>query len=266
MKTPFLIASLFLLLLWPAFLEGKIKDKPEILLYLPFDEGEGQLTADESGLGHKTEVVKAKWVQGKFGKALEFNGKGQYARTKAHPSFAFKAKDEITVMAWIKQATAAVGVIIYNRPQGNDCNFGFRSENQGISWFYFGDGDWQGVKSDPPNLIPLNKWVHVAATNIFGEGQTQMKVYINGKERKTVKGWGPGEADPISLEGPIDIGSRWAGQDHLFNGVIDEVQIYRGIFSQEELQKIIQGPASEFLGLQPKAKLTTTWGVLKQHL
>ena len=263
MKTPFLIASLFLLLLWPALIEGK--EKPEILLYLPFDEGKGQLTADESGLGHKTEVVKAKWVQGKFGKALEFNGKGQYARTKAHPSFAFKAKDEITVMAWIKQATAAVGAIIYNRPKGNDCNFGFRSEGQGISWFYWGE-DWQGVQSDPPNLIPLNKWVHVAATNIFGEGQTQMKVYINGKERKTVLGWGPGEADPLSLKGPIDIGARWAGQDHLFNGVIDEVQIYRGIFSQKELQKIIQGPASEFLGLQPEAKLTTTWGVLKQHL
>ena len=141
MKTPFLIASLFLLLLWPALIEGK--DKPEILLYLPFDEGKGQLTADESGLGNKTEIFKAKWVQGKFGKALEFNGKGQYARTKAHPSFAFKAKDEITVMAWIKQATAALGAIIYNRPQGNDCNFGFRSEGQGISWFYWGE-DWQG--------------------------------------------------------------------------------------------------------------------------
>ena len=70
MKTPFLIASLFLLLLWPALIEGK--DKPEILLYLPFDEGEGLLTADKSGLGNKTEVFKAKWVQGKFGKALEF--------------------------------------------------------------------------------------------------------------------------------------------------------------------------------------------------
>jgi len=263
MKTPFLIASLFLLLLWPALIEGK--DKPEILLYLPFDEGKGQLTADESGLGNKTEIFKAKWVQGKFGKALEFNGKGHYARTKAHPSFAFKAKDEITVMAWIKQATAELGAIIYNRPKGNDCNFGFRSEGQGISWFYWGE-DWQGVKSDPPNLIPLNKWVHIAATNIFGEGQKQMKVYINGKECKTVLGWGPGKTDPLSLKGPIDIGARWAGQDHLFNGVIDEVQIYRGIFSQKELQKIIQGPASEFLGLQPKAKLTTTWGVLKQHL
>ena len=137
MKTPFLIASFFLLLLWPTLLEGK--EKPEILLYLPFDEGEGQLTADESGLGHKTEVVKAKWVQGKFGKALEFGRKGQYARTKAHPSFAFKAKDEITVMAWIKQFKAddhPHHAIIYNRPQGDDCNFGFRSVEQAITWFY----------------------------------------------------------------------------------------------------------------------------------
>ena len=97
-------------------------------------------------------------------------------------------------------------------------------------------------------------------------GRGKNRCYINGKERKTVLGWGPAEADPLPLKGPIDIGACWAGQDHLFNGVIDEVQIYRGIFSQKELQKIIQGPASEFLGLQPKAKLTTTWGVLKQHL
>ena len=47
MKTPFLIASLFLLLLWPAFLEGKIKDKPEILLYLPSDEGKGTVDPDK---------------------------------------------------------------------------------------------------------------------------------------------------------------------------------------------------------------------------
>ena len=46
MKTPFLIASLFLLLLWPALIEGK--DKPEILLYLPSDEGKG--TVDPTGL------------------------------------------------------------------------------------------------------------------------------------------------------------------------------------------------------------------------
>ena len=44
MKTPFLIASLFLLLLWPALIEGK--DKPEILLYLPSDEGKGTVDPD----------------------------------------------------------------------------------------------------------------------------------------------------------------------------------------------------------------------------
>ena len=71
-------------------------------------------------------------------------------------------------------------------------------------------------------------------------GRGKNRCYINGKERKTVLGWGPAEADPLPLKGPIDIGACWAGQDHLFNGVIDEVQIYRGIFSQKELQKIIQ--------------------------
>ena len=40
-----------------------------------FDEGKGGVAGDSSGEGNDGEVVKAPWVDGKFGKALDFDGK-----------------------------------------------------------------------------------------------------------------------------------------------------------------------------------------------
>ena len=39
-----------------------------------FNEGKGGTAADASGNGNDGEIHGAKWVDGKFGKALEFNG------------------------------------------------------------------------------------------------------------------------------------------------------------------------------------------------
>ena len=41
-----------------------------------FDEGKGNIAEDASGNGHDGEIRKAKWVEGKFGKALKFDGDG----------------------------------------------------------------------------------------------------------------------------------------------------------------------------------------------
>ena len=56
---------------------GKSQAGPEGLVgaWL-FDEGKGNVAKDASGNGHDGEIRKAKWVDGKFGKALEFNGDG----------------------------------------------------------------------------------------------------------------------------------------------------------------------------------------------
>ena len=41
-----------------------------------FDEGKGNIAEDASGNGHDGDIRKAKWVKGKFGKALKFDGDG----------------------------------------------------------------------------------------------------------------------------------------------------------------------------------------------
>ena len=46
-----------------------------LILYLPFDEGLGKKAEDKSQYGHHAQLINNyKWVDGKFGKAVEISG------------------------------------------------------------------------------------------------------------------------------------------------------------------------------------------------
>ncbi len=64
-----------------------------------FDEGKGNVAKDASENGHDGEIRKAKWVDGKFGKALEFNGDGDQVLV-AHND-ALNIEGKLTVEAWV---------------------------------------------------------------------------------------------------------------------------------------------------------------------
>jgi len=55
-----------------------LAEEQGLLLYLPFDEGSGKVAKDISGNGNDGQIIDAEWVNGKFGKALSFNGKTAY--------------------------------------------------------------------------------------------------------------------------------------------------------------------------------------------
>lgn len=50
-----------------------------------FDEGKGNVAVDSSGKGLDGKLIgNPTWVDGKFGKALEFDGKAAYVEVPAH--------------------------------------------------------------------------------------------------------------------------------------------------------------------------------------
>ena len=81
-----------------------------------FDEGKGDVATDASGNGLDGEFNgKPKWVEGKFGEALEFDGKSAYVQIPAHEN----PNDAITVSAWAKSPTATwnqPGWMVEKRP------------------------------------------------------------------------------------------------------------------------------------------------------
>ena len=51
-----------------------------------FDEGAGKVAIDSSGSGLDADITKPEWVDGPFGKALEFDGGGAFLEIKTTQS------------------------------------------------------------------------------------------------------------------------------------------------------------------------------------
>ena len=285
MKALVLIAG-FLLFLMPSLVSGKQRRGLDLVLYFPFDEGKGKTTQDLSRFRNNGKLEgRGAWRKGKFGNALYLcrevscGGEPGLVQTPQHEIFAFGEGEEITLTAWINVDPAHVGIkltgtraIIYNRPQGTQANYGLRMDRVDPSFFYRDekDRDFHRI-TGIWDAIPLDKWTHIAATNTFGNPEA-MKIYLNGKlQRANMNGgtkpddWsqGDGAKPPMITEGPITIGGYGKFFD-AFQGLIDEVMIWKGIFTQAEIQEIMLAPGIEFLGVEPRDKLATTWGTLKQ--
>ena len=71
-----------------------------LILYHMYDEGEGTLAADASGNGHDGEISNPDWVDGKFGKALQFGGEGSDVFVTVESTPALNV-NECTFGAWI---------------------------------------------------------------------------------------------------------------------------------------------------------------------
>ena len=74
-----------------------------------FDEGRGNVAKDSSPNGNDGELIAGpKWVEGKFGGALEFDGSGTSVETESADKltgFELGDKTDFTVTAWFKTDT-----------------------------------------------------------------------------------------------------------------------------------------------------------------
>ena len=77
--------------------QAAIKDET-LVLYFSFDEGSGKTVKDLSQYGNDGDIVgDAKWVDGKYGTALQFTKEGDHVEVKSSDSL--KLNDQITLMA-----------------------------------------------------------------------------------------------------------------------------------------------------------------------
>ena len=71
-----------------------------------FDEGKGEVAKDSSANGNHGELIGGpKWVKGKFGQGLEFDGKGTSVETESADKltgFKLGKKTDFTATAWFK--------------------------------------------------------------------------------------------------------------------------------------------------------------------
>ncbi len=218
-----------------------------LVAYWSFDEGAGKTATDATGNGHDGEFAGApKWVAGKFGTALEFDGVDDHV--KVEDDDGLDLTDEITLMAWFNPSAALTSrrMMVKN--------------NSIFVIFDFGNANSVDFLVKPDNLFAQSKttdwkvgqWYHFAGTF---DGKT-LRVYINGQLE--------GEAANNKPIAPSNL-ELWIGGDDngrptdWFPGKIDEVRLYDKALSGADIQNVMDTPAD----VQARGKLTTTWGRLK---
>lgn len=237
---------------------------PDLVLYFDFEEFDGDTVIEKSGRGYNGKINGdvEQSDDGRFGKAAHF-ATGSFLDLNGPNINPDDIPTEgMSVIAWINVEGIA-DMAIFNARAGNSV------------WLVHpearGDGNyrWLNRSSDNQTLFDIragknqaNDWVHYAGTFSREEGMAYL--YINGEEVANEKARASGK-----IAGDWDMGARVGyniDDNRPFNGLMDELNIWKRALTQEEVKSIMDNGMTEHLAVDAQGKLTTTWGNLKSAL
>ena len=220
-----------------------------------FDENQGITATDSSGNGHDGNIKGAKWVPGKIGTALEFDGDGNIVEIPHDKAFDLTT---YTASAWIKtEPTGKWQTVIGKEPiAGNPRNYGvyIAGDTKLLGVNYTTGGNWKTAFSE--TIAADGKWHHVAATY---DGKA-LRAYMDG----VLEGETQTDIPPDHNTEPVRIGRWGAPRGDFMEGMIDEVAIFSEALTEDEIQDITMN-LRDALAVEASGKLTVKWGALKQH-
>lgn len=190
---------------------------------------------DDSGNAHNAVIYGAEFVDGKFGKALSFDGVDDYVQ--ALGTYTFSGTNQITVIAWFKLTDhKAYDGIVCSKSE-SCCEYRIMADPSLYPFYNPGQHSDQTVESYTFNK---NTWYHYAMT-VQGGGQAN--IYLNGELIHASSKGVPLELPDITnsfiigMDVPLGTGSDIT-PNHPFNGLIDEVRIYNRALTAEEIKLI----------------------------
>ncbi|MEX0777052.1 MAG: LamG domain-containing protein [Phycisphaeraceae bacterium] len=202
----------------------KAPDKDEhTVLLLHLDEGEGDVAADQSGLNNHGKISGATWCEGKFGKALEFDGVDDYLSCLGErhrpPHFDFGETTDFTIEFWINSTSTRRGAPLINkklRGSFDDPGFYVYLDN-GKAKAAVADGINQVVVSHPQGVTD-GQWHHIA---LVVERKANATLYVDGVAGDSVNV--SYLTDVTNPKRELRIMDR--GHDAGTKGMVDEIRI-----------------------------------------
>ena len=242
-----------------SFVEAELTDG--LVMYLPFDEGQGDVAGDLSGNDHNGSLEGPEWTEGAFGKALSFNGEDAFVEVPFSDDFLIT--EGITLGAWI---TANVpfdpqwkGVI--NAQQSTYGPFLMQTGGDSkaeVGLFLVGAWTWlRSSQSLEPGVFH-----HVVAVYDMNDG---LHIYFDGEldDGEGSAGVKPGAIDEAPGES-IVVGHNYGYEGRFWDGDIDEVVIYNRALSADEVAQLYLAPPVA-AAVEPGNKLAVTWGQMKSR-
>lgn len=225
------------------------------------EEGSGSVLKDSTGNHEDGEIFgEAVWVDGKFGKALRFDGTSTYVVVPASPDFVMLNSGDFSFAAWFKTDVSAAdrGTWICVLQQG-DLNgtgrtwlgIGPNTAATEQTYTYVGGGFTYGIP------IEVGEWFHLAVVVEENGAADTIQVYSNGKPEA------PSSKGMESCAGDYFIGvHKSLDPVNLWQGLIDEIIIMNKALSEAEVNDLMNAGLA---AVESRGKLSTTWGSLKTN-
>ena len=240
----------------------------QLLVHYKLDETAGTIASDSSGKGNDgTLSGDPQWAAGWMDGGLEFNGED--AITLPAERMGLRS-DAGTVAFWMNMSEITGGINTLFWGGDNTTGGGFGPENEmhiqvevpvadiwigGEFGFYLrGDpnnihlhsdpnkGDAPGTMPVSPILVDDGQWHHIAGT--WGNEDGNAKLYFDGQLLHEI----PYDWTNISYPLTNIYLGQMANGGRTFSGLLDEVQIYGGALTVDEIQTVIA--SSEILNLK----------------
>ena len=226
-----------------------------------FDEGKGGVAVDSSEHGNDGEIHGAKWVDGKFGKALEFDGAGNWVEVPHSNTVGFKAGVSFTITLYFKGDKVGGSLVGKN----------YEDTSQVLPWYliwdngskntvslYLRDSASTSFPAHGTTPIADDKWHFIAGradassgkASIWVDGKMEAEVDFNKKD-----GYG-------TSEGVFHIGRHY---DRYTAGIIDDVALFNVALEEEDMDSLMDNGVETAAAVDPVNKLATTWGRIKNH-
>jgi len=252
----------------PSFAEIDSEDIVGIWL---LDDDSGEVARDSSDNGNDGEIFGAEWTDGKFSKALQFDGVDNHVDMLDINNIPTES-DPRSITAWFYTETPGstyknnISSIVQQAEDANGAGKLFC-----IALRYYSDTDTEtvGLWGNSRNVlgvggeIEIDMWNFVAVTY---DGSTT-KLYVNGTEKMS-------GTPALNTSGAHKNNFYIArlndtNYNGVFSGIVDEIGFFNRALTANEIKDIMdQGLAQAALGLaavSSAGKLATKWGLLRNQ-
>lgn len=230
--------------------------KENIVAAWTMDEGSGKTVHDVAN-GNDGEIKGgAKWVDGKFGKALNFDGSSGYVEIPFNESLRVINQGDFTLAAWFMPnavPTENKEVFQQGDKNGTGRTWLFIAANVGeIRSWLGGAGTYSGVN------VKAGEWYHAAVVVTEGGNTDTVQIYVNGKQSGN-----PLQKAMEDSEGNYFIGCH-KNLTNFWDGIIDDVVLFNKALNEDEIKELMTNGVMNVLAVQPKGKLALRWGDIKR--
>ena len=226
-----------------------------------FDEGEGAVAGDSSSQDNEGQIHGASWVDGKFGKALRFDGTDDWVEVQHSETVSFEAGKSFSVTVHFKGTKVGGSLAGKNYEDKSQATPWYMLWNGGGNnkvTFFLRDSANASVRPESSTEIGDDQWHFVAGVANVDTGKASL--WIDGtKEAELDFNTGDGYG---TTEGVFHIGRHF---DRYTNGIIDEVALYNVALTEDDINSIMSDGLVSVTSVEAQGKLATTWGTIKER-